>query len=79
MSNKPLAMTPTRSTDKFTKPTAPDYAVSDAEDAWQRLNRLVDRVLEGQNKNLPNEPHRMNADQAKTEAGGSSELNGAKT
>ncbi len=35
----------TRSTDQFTEPTAPDYAVPDPKEAWKRLDRLVEQVL----------------------------------
>lgn len=34
--------TPTRSTE----PTAPDYAVPDPQEAWERLDRLVSKVIE---------------------------------
>jgi len=40
MSNKPITTTPT-----LPEPTAPDYAVSDPKEAWERFDRLVGNVL----------------------------------
>jgi len=37
---------PTRSTNQFTEPTVPDYAVPNAEEAWERMGRLVGKVLD---------------------------------
>lgn len=38
--------TPTRSTE----PTAPDYAVPDPQEAWEKFDRLVGKVLETDTK-----------------------------
>lgn len=43
MSNKP-APTPTLS--NSADPQAPDYAVPDAKEAWERFDRLVGKVVE---------------------------------
>lgn len=37
---------PTHSAEQFTEPTAPDYAVPDPKEAWERLDRLVSKVLQ---------------------------------